>query len=155
MKIKQKIITLIFSLILIPSINASEVKIIFKVNNEIITNIDIENEIKYLKVLNSNVSKLKYIELKELSKNSLIRHIIKKKEVSKYFDIKNNLKLGENLIKNKYKADGYKNKSDYLIFLKSQNLEYEIFKEKLVTENLWNSLIFQKFKNKVKIDEMK
>ena len=125
MKIKQKIITLIFSLILIPSINASEVKIIFKVNNEIITNIDIENEIKYLKVLNSNVSKLKYIELKELSKNSLIRHIIKK-EVSKYFDIKNNLKLGENLIKNKYKADGYKNKSDYLI------LNFKYLQQKLM-----------------------
>ena len=72
-----------------------------KVNNEIITNIDIENEIKYLRVLNPNLSKLKNIELNELSKNSFIRQIIKKRKL-KNTDIKNNSKLGEDLIRKKY-----------------------------------------------------
>ena len=81
MRPTKKIIILIFSFFFIFSLKASEVKIVLKVNNEIITNIDIENEIKYLRVLNPNLSKLKNIELNELSKNSFIRQIIKKRKL--------------------------------------------------------------------------
>ena len=66
-------------------INSSEVKIVTKVNNEILTNIDIENESKYLLILNTNLKNLNKNELYELSKNSLIRQILKKEEVSKIF----------------------------------------------------------------------
>ena len=151
---KKFSIILIFFLIFLPKIlYSSEVKIVLKVNNEIITNVDIENEIKYLKIVNSNLSKLNTTELNELSKNSLIRQIIKKEEVSKYFDVKSKKNLGENLIKNKLTSFGFKNKSEYLAFLKTQNLDNEVFEEKIVTENLWNSLIFQKFKDNIKINE--
>ena len=37
-------------------------------------------------------------------------------------------------------------------FLK-KNFNIEILKEKLLIERLWNSLIYEKFKNKIKIDE--
>ncbi len=62
--------------------------------------------------------------------------------------------MGENLVEKTYIKQGYNNKKDYLFFLESQNLEYEFFKNKLINERLWNSLIFDKYQKKVKIDEI-
>ena len=56
-----------------------------KIDNSIITNIDIENEIKYLVFLNPKLNELGKKE-KE-AKNSLIREIIKEKELKKFFKI--------------------------------------------------------------------
>ena len=137
----------------INSIYSSEVNIITKVNSEILTNIDIENESKYLLIINTNLKNLNKNELYELSKNSLIRQIIKKEEVVKYFALEKNSKLGEELLKKNYTALGFENKEKYSNFLKKEGFNLEILKEKLLIERLWNSLIYEKFKNKIKIDE--
>ena len=134
-------------------INSSEVKIVTKVNNEILTNIDIENESKYLLILNTNLKNLNKNELYELSKNSLIRQILKKEEVEKYFKLEKHSELGEKLLKENYTALGFENKEKYSNFLKKEGFNIEILKEKLLIERLWNSLIYEKFKNKIKIDE--
>ena len=135
------------------SINSSEVKIVTKVNSEILTNIDIENESKYLIILNTNLKSLRKDELLELSKNSLIRQILKKEEVVKYFALEKHSKLGEELLKKNYTALGFESKEKYSNFLNKQGFSIEILKEKLLIERLWNSLIYEKFKNKIKIDE--
>ena len=135
------------------SINSSEVKIVTKVNSEILTNIDIENESKYLIILNSNLESLRKDELLELSKNSLIRQILKKEEVVKYFVLEKHSKLGEELLKKNYTALGFESKEKYSNFLNKEGFSIEILKEKLLIERLWNSLIYEKFKNKIKIDE--
>ena len=134
-------------------INASEIKIISKINNEILTNIDIENESKYLLILNTNLINLNKNELYELSKNSLIRKILKKEEVLKYFKLNNHSELGEKLLKENYTALGFENKEEYSNFLKKKGFDVEILKEKLLIERLWKTLIYEKFKNKIKIDE--
>ena len=77
-KIYNFFLILIFILISI-NIYAKEIKIISKINNEIITNIDLENQIKYLLIINNNLKNLSRKDLIELSKNSLIREILKKK----------------------------------------------------------------------------
>ena len=135
------------------SINSSEVKIVTKVNSEILTNIDIENESKYLIILNTNLESLRKDELLELSKNSLIRQILKKEEVVKYFALEKHSKLGEELLKENYTALGFESKEKYSNFLNKQGFSIEILKEKLLIERLWNSLIYEKFKNKIKINE--
>ena len=48
---------------------------------------------------------------------------------------------------------GFNNKSEFISFLKRNKLEYEDYKEKIVIEKLWNTLIIEKSKNKIKIDE--
>ena len=135
------------------SINSSEVRIVTKVNSEILTNIDIENESKYLIILNTNLKSLRKDELLELSKNSLIRQILKKEEVVKYFVLEKHSKLGEELLKKNYTALGFESKEKYSNFLNKEGFSIEILKEKLLIERLWNSLIYEKFKNKIKIDE--
>ena len=143
---------IIFFVQIYPSVS-SEVKIVSKVNNKILTNIDIENESKYLLILNSNLKNLNKNELYELSKNSLIRQIIKKEEVVKRFNLEKYSELSEKLLKKNYTALGFKNEEKYSNFLVKEGFNIEFLKEKLLIERLWNSLIFEKFKNKIKIDQ--
>ena len=153
MIIKKITFFLILIFFQINLINATEVKIVAKINNEILTNIDIENEIKYLLILNTNLKNLNKKELYELSKNSVIRQILKKKEVVKYFKLENHYELGEKLLEKNYIALGFENKDNYSNFLNKEGFSVEILKEKLLIERLWNSLIYEKYKNKIKIDK--
>ena len=153
MIIKKIIFFLIIIFVQINQSNSSEVKIEYKVNNEILTNIDIANEGKYLLILNTNLKNLNKNELYELSKNSLIRQILKKEEVEKYFKLEKHSELSEKLLKENYTAQGFENKKKYSNFLMKEGFNIEILKEKLLIERLWNSLIYEKFKNKIKIDE--
>ena len=151
---KYKFFILIF-IISIFTLNISEIKIILKIDNKIITNVDIENEINYLKIQNPTIKKLSINELRHLSKNSLIRQTIKKNETNKYFSIENNLKIGEKLVEEDYLRQGFNDKNDFKIFLKNQKLQYGIYREKLMIEQFWNNLVYEKFKDKVKIDKDK
>ena len=78
-------VTLLFLFIISNSVLSYENKILIKVNNEIITTVDILNEIEYLTLLNNSYEKLSKNEIYELSKNSLIREKIKKIELEKNF----------------------------------------------------------------------
>ena len=77
-------ILIYFFLILLTSANFSyslENKILFKVNNEIITSIDILNEINYLYLSNNEAKNLKKNEIIEIAKNNLIKDKVKKIEL--------------------------------------------------------------------------
>ena len=110
-KINNFFITiLVFFLLTITSLKANEIYIVNKVNNQLITNIDIENEKKYLALLNPNIKKLKEKELFYLSKNSLIREKIKEIEIKKYYNLDNDYPFVKNLI-NTIKVVGNMNKN--------------------------------------------
>ena len=134
------------------NIFSKEIKIISKINNEIITNVDLENQIKYLLVTNKNTKDFSRKDLIELSKNSLIREILKKEEINKY-NFKERSDLAEKLVKQNYMSLGFENKSDYISFLQEKGLSLELVKSKLVIEQLWNILIYEKYKEKVRINE--
>ncbi len=145
----------IFFIILSLSYNyakSQEIVIISKVDNEVITNIDVEDEKKYLLLLNEKLNNLSEKEFFKLAKNSLIREKIKKKEVDMSF------KKIEEKIKNKifqkfYKKFGYNDKSEFIKFLDTKKINHENLKEKLIIEAFWNQLIYIKFKNRIRIDK--
>ena len=86
-QIKIILIAIIFNFnLLVNKVSALENKILFKVNNEIITSVDILKEIKYLKIINDKLININDNEMFEISKKSLIREKIKKIELLKYFD---------------------------------------------------------------------
>jgi len=132
---------------------ATEIRIISKIDNEIITNIDLDNQIKYLFLINKKLKNLNELELLELSKNSIIKEIIKKKEVNKFIKVQENINLKAKLIKEHYLSLGFKNESEYLNFLNQEGVNYNIIKEKILVEKLWNVLIYEKFNKRVKIDK--
>ena len=133
---------------------AIENKILFKVNNEIITSIDILNEINYLNLINSDFQKLDDQKKYEVSKNSLIRDKIKEIDLNQKFK---ELKLDEEylneLINNYSKKNGFKDINEFYNELKTSNIKIEEVKKKITIEFLWNQLIVDKFFRNVRINE--
>ena len=131
-----------------------ENKIILKIDNEIITTLDIENEKNYLRALNPNIKNLDKKNLNSIAKNSLIREKIKENEILKYTKtIKVNQKFLEKLIKNRYAKLNLNNKNEFLNYLKNYDIDIKNIEKKISIETVWNQLIYQKFSSKVKIDK--
>ena len=152
--IKKIILILLILFLNIKNSYAIENKIIVRVNNEIVTSIDILDEINYLKLLNPKIQELNNEKLFEISKNSLIREKIKKIYLLKIIDkISIEEKYLNNLIKNIYSQKNIKSLQDYKLYLKNNNLNYHYLKNKITIESLWNEMIFQKFNSKVKINK--
>ena len=133
-----------------------ENKIIIKIDNEIITAIDIKNESKYLNALNKNIENLDKEKIYRISKESIIREKIKKIIINKNFDnpdIQN--EYLEKIFKSVYAKLNIKNLEDFKKYLKKQDVNFLSVKEKIKIEALWNELIFAKFSQKINIDEKK
>ena len=155
-KIKLIIIIYFITILNTQNLSALENKILFKVDNEIITTIDIHEEIKFLKAFNPEINSLGDEELFEISKNSLIRDKIKKIELMKYVkELKVNDKFLLNLIKGKFSKLNIDSIKDFEQYLKNKELNIENIREKFTIELMWNDLIYQKFSNKVIIDKDK
>ena len=136
--------------------NALENKILFKVDNEIITSIDIYNEIRFLKTFNPEIKNLSYNEIFEISKNSILRDKIKKLEVMNFTkELRVDDRFILSLIKKKYSKMGINSLENFENYFKDKNLEVENIKEKFTIELIWNDLIYQKFIKKVIIDKEK
>ena len=80
---KCTIISIIYSILIINNCNSFENRILFKINNEIITSVDILMEIEYLKIVNKEFSKIEKEKAFEISRNSLIREKIKEIEIKR------------------------------------------------------------------------
>ena len=157
MKIRSiNIAIIIYLFFFISNLNAIENKILAKVDNEIITTIDIYNEIKYLSLLNANFKKIEKEKAYEISKNSLIREKIKEIEIKKNFksiDIDDqNLKK---IISNYSKKIGFSSYEEFIQYIEINDLNLSTIKAKIKVEALWNRLIIKKFLKDVKIDEEK
>ena len=137
------------------SVLSIENKIILKINNSIITNIDIINEANYLQALNPNLQNLEKNKILEIAKNSLIREKIKEIEILKTSTRSINSDYLEKLIKSIYTNIGFKNKNEFIEHIKKFNINILTIEKKLSKETLWNQLIYNKFFSKVKIDKEK
>ncbi len=154
---KINIFYIIVILWLIPiSSNSVENKILYKVNNEIITTYDLKKEFKYLSLINPTISDLEKDEIFEISKNSIIREKIKKIEILKHVEnIIINDDYTNQMITETYSKIGLNNKAEFEKKLNNLGISLNEFKEKLSIEALWNQLIYEKYKSKVQVDVSK
>jgi len=153
MKIYLSILLVCFALNNAKSI---ESKIIHNIENEVITNIDIKNEFKYLIALNNSLNELDKEKLLNISNQSIIRERIKKIEISKNFkEIKLNEDYSELLLKNIYSSLNLESINEFEIYLNDYDLKIEDIKTKITIDALWNELIIQKYNSKITIDENK
>ena len=133
---------------------SKENKIIFKINNEIITTIDIYTEIKYLSEINKDFSNLDNESKINLAKKSLIREKIKNIELSRLLDeIKIEKKILDNLSVSYFKRLGINSVEDFNNFFKTNKINPDLVRKKITSEVLWNQLIFNKYKDKIKINK--
>ena len=131
---------------------AIESKIIVKVNNSIITNLDVLNEEKYLKLLNPNLSLLDKNKMNSVAKQSLIKEKIKLIAISENKINKIDNSYLENLIETIYSKIGIKNKDAFIKYLETEGLSYEEIKSKIGIEAKWNQIIIDKYLSELKID---
>ena len=152
-KFKTITIGFLFSIIFFSVSLTIENKILFKVNNEIITSIDILTELKYLGIINKNLKKTTNNQAFEIVKRSLIREKIKEIELKKLFkNIEVEDKLLNNLLIDYFKSIDIRTMSEFKKFFISQDINPNLIKKKVSIEILWNQLIYSKFKQNVKID---
>ena len=131
-----------------------ENKILVKIEEDIITSIDVENESKYLLLLNKNIKNLKKEQIFNISKKSIIREKIQNIEILKTFK---DLNVPEDylnqILKNVYQEIGINDLKIFKKYLEENSIEYSHVKKKIETEALWNQLIIAKFSTKIIINE--
>ena len=140
---------------LITAVIGSEVYIVLKIEDEIVTNLDVIKEKNYLIALNNSLSQINQNQLETLAKNSIIKEKIKKKELIKYYDLEKASSITENLIIDLSKKLNFRNQEELNKYLLNFNLDIDEIKEKLKIEALWNQLIYDRFIDQVSIDENK
>jgi peptidyl-prolyl cis-trans isomerase SurA len=138
------------------NLQAFENKILFKIDNEIITTIDIYHEVKFLKIFNPQINELNDDEQLVVSKNSIIRDKIKKTEILNFVkEVKVEDKFLINLLKDKYSQIEFSSMVNFENYLKENDLNVKLIKEKFAIELIWNDLVFQKYNSKISIDKKK
>ena len=131
----------------------SEIFIVAKVNEEIITNLDIDFEKRYLVSLNPNLKKLDKNRIAEYAKDSLINERIKKIEIQKRFEIISNETLLSKVIADIYSSIGISSLSEFESYLSQNKIDIKRVKEKISIEIAWNDLIVKTFANEIEIDQ--
>ena len=149
--IKIFFILFILSLLANTSYSNIETKILFKINNEIITNIDLENEKKFLIFLNPNLKNLSNEQVNKIVIDSTKNRKIKEIELNNYLEL-NKDELSKSYIDNFILISNFQSRDDLISELKTANLEYKYFEKNFIIDNIWREFIFQKFKSQVKID---
>ena len=133
--------------------NDNEIQIIYKVNENIISNIDVNNEAKYLKALNKNFQNIESNKLKEYAAQSLVKEFIKKDEIEKFYEVNYTSSEVDKYIDQLGARLGFINKSNFEDYLTQNGITYNEVRKKFVIEKTWNSLIFEIYNKKVVINE--
>ena len=126
-----------------------------KINNEIVTTYDIEQEKNYLLALNPKLRKIDEIQLTKIAKKSLTKEIIRKIEVLKYKELKLENPQIENVLDNLIRNLDFQNENEFKKYLKNYKISIKDLKKKIEIENEWKNMIYSKYQNSVNIDKEK
>lgn len=150
------LIFLFFTILFInENLKAFENKILFKIDNELITSIDIYNKSKYLITLDEDIKNLQDEQIFELSKNMIIKEKIKKIALKNHnIDVGIEDKILNSYVKSMFSSKGISNLNDYKKFVENLDLNFELMKENLIINLLWNNLVFNKYSSKIKINKI-
>ena len=151
---KILIIVIFVSSLFLKNTKAIESKIVHFIENEIITNIDIKNEFKYLLALNDNLRELDKETILDISNNSIIREKIKQIELLKNFkEIIIDNDYMDAYLKNIYLGLDLNSIEEFERYLNKYDITLKNVKKKISIELLWNDLIIEKYSNQIKINK--
>ena len=158
MKLKKKLKYNFFFLLAIlfiffSSVKAQDVKIVAKIENNIITNIDVEKEFDYLVSLNTSLKNIDKTQVFEFAKDSLIKENIKKIEIMKFYELGNKNETVDKLIESIYRKLNFTSIDLFKDYLEINNLKFNDVYKKLEIEAVWNEMIYQLFKGKIYVNE--
>ena len=151
---KILLIIVIFLILSFLRVASDEFFIKYKIDNQIVTNYDIEKEKTYLTILNPALKKINKSEIHNLATRSIIREKIKIIELEKYYNlnIDENKNILINITNNLFSKNGLDSQDDIKKYLSSFNLDYEWVLQKIKIETYWNNLIMKKYSNQIQIN---
>tara|TARA_B100001121_G_C18575712_1_gene567167 strand:+ start:260 stop:913 length:654 start_codon:yes stop_codon:yes gene_type:complete len=152
---KKNLIVLTTLIIFVTFFNfakANFLKIIVKINDQIITNYDLENEIKtQIFLRGKELNQVNVNQMKNLSMQNLINRKIKKIEIDRLKVSSYNKKDLQRYLDNTAKNLQIR-KSDIKEIMKNYGIDYNKFIDSAETDLKWNSLIFNIYKNQLTIN---
>ncbi len=154
MKIIVFFVIFFFSIIIKIPASTDENRILLKVNNELITTIDVLNEINYLKSINRNINNLENQKIIEIARNSLIKDRIKKITL---LSIVEKIEINDDdfnriLISN-YSNTGLTKIEEIYEHLKKYDVKPNFVRNKMTINAIWSQLIYEKYSKNIKIDK--
>ena len=154
---KIKVISILILLIFVnlKSYSKENLFIVYTVNDELITSMDVKKESIYLVALNNQLKNLNKKKILGIAEESILRETIKKIELSKFFDLKKKNPLVENYIKEFYLRLNLKNEGEFKKYLNDYGLSIDFIRQKIQIEITWNKLIYEIFKNQIQINDEK
>ena len=153
MKLTISILVFFFLIVVKFSLLASENRILLKVNNELITTIDILNEISYLKSINKNINNLEEKKVIEIARNSLIKDKIKKIVLVPIIEkIKINDDDFKRVLISNYSNTGLTKIEEISEHLKKYDVKDQFVREKITINAIWSQFIYDKYSKNIKID---
>ncbi len=155
MKIYKFLFFFFIFFLLSKNLFSEKISIVYTVNNTPITSIEIKNEITYLKLINNDLNNMDDKSLVIYASKSILREKIKELEIKKYFKTGMNEEVVTQNLVRLLSTLGLENINEFNNLLSDLKLEIEFVKNKIEVELLWNQLIFEKYKNKLSIDEDK
>ena len=155
-KIKLIINSILIFFILQTNVIASEkISIIYVVENIPITNVAINNEIKFLLLINQKLSEISKKEMVQYASKSIIKEKIKEIEIKKYYKLGTSNQLINRNINQLMKKLGISDGDEFNNLISKIGLNKEFINKKIEIEILWNQLIYQFYNDKIIIDENK
>ena len=124
-----------------------------KIDSEIITTYDIEKEKNYLLALNPNLKQMSEDQLIMIAKKSLTKEIIRKNEISKYIELKQDDPQIETVLNNLIKKLGFDNKIEFVNYLQNFDISIDDLRKKIEIENEWKNMIYVRYNNSINIDK--
>jgi peptidyl-prolyl cis-trans isomerase SurA len=153
----KKILLLVFIILTYfqNSYSENSISIVYKINNKIITSLDIKKEEQYLLALNNQLQNLDKRKRFNLAKESALREKIKEIELEKYYVFNQENPLLDKIIESFYTKLKLNNENEFMKYLQAFNLTIPELKKKIEIERSWNDLIYKIYNNQVNIDENK
>tara|TARA_B100000989_G_scaffold32500_1_gene20738 strand:+ start:1 stop:846 length:846 start_codon:yes stop_codon:yes gene_type:complete len=125
-----------------------------KIDNQIITNYDLEKEANYLLALNPSLKEIDKKKLMTISKRSLVKEKIRKNEILKYKTLNKENDQIESVLNRLVFSLEFENRDQFQEYLKKFDLSIDDLKEKIEIENEWKNLIYAKYFNSIKINKL-
>ena len=157
MKINRELLKIIFFIIFVNiKTNAFAItknKIIASVDNQIVSSYELKNKIKTILFLaNQSINQANINLIKQKALQQLIDYKLKKNQVLKFqVQLNNKVQINNHLnnLSSKYQTNiaGMKN------IFQANGLDFEIYLDEIETEFNWQKLIFDRYNNKISVNE--
>ena len=150
---KTIFLILIFFLFTNFSYSKIDLKIIMKINNQIVTSYDIEKESNYLLALNPKLNEINKNDLLKIAKKSMVKEMIRKSEILKYKEINLDNPRNKNILRKIMLNLDFSDQIQFESYLNDFDISIDDLRKKIEIENEWKNLVYSKYSTSIKIDK--